>query len=183
MTVIDRRHTAALRLPALAAPLLLLVYGLFRVADGLDGDRGNGWAWDVGHVAFGLGILCFAVLAVRLRGVLRPAGLRAMLETATVATLLGAAGFLWVIGYDLFPDLEDVAVIPGPVFILGPALFELGLLALLVRAVVVRPRLLPAWSPVLALVGFVAIAVNLDLLPLGAALVLVGLLPLARRRR
>ncbi|SCG43354.1 hypothetical protein [Micromonospora halophytica] len=180
MTLTDTRAGSSLRLPAVVAPLLLLVYGLFRFADGLDGDRGNGWAWDVGHVAFGLGILVFGALALRLRRVLLPAGWRAGLTVATAATLLGAAGFLWVIVYDLFPGLEDVAVIPGPVFLLGPALFELGLLALLVRAVLVRPRLLPPWSPVLVLVGFVAIAVELDLLPVGAALVLVGLLPLAR---
>ncbi|SCG67708.1 hypothetical protein [Micromonospora coxensis] len=183
MTFTDARTTPSLRLPALVAPLLLLVYGLFRVADGLDGDRGNGWAWDVGHVAFGFGILVFAVLALRLHQVLLPAGWRPGLTVATAATLLGVAGFLWVVVYDLFPGLEDLAEIPGPIFLLGPALFELGLLALLVRAVVVRPRLLPPWGPVLVLVGFVAIAVDLDLLPVGAALVLIGLLPLAVARR
>ncbi|MEV4479103.1 hypothetical protein [Micromonospora coxensis] len=181
MTPTDAGTTSSLRLPALVAPLLLLVYGLFRVADGLDGDRGNGWAWDVGHVAFGLGILVFAALALRLRRTLLPAGWRPVLTVATAATLLGSVAFLWVIVYDLFPGLEDMAEIPGPIFLLGPALFELGLLALLLRAVLVRPRLLPPWSPVLVLVGFVAIAVDLDLLPVGAALVLVGLLPLAAR--
>ncbi|MEE3919823.1 hypothetical protein V2I01_20680 [Micromonospora sp. BRA006-A] len=39
-------------------------------------------------------------------------------------------------------------------------------------------RLLPVWAPALVLAGFLAIAVNLNLLPVGAALVLAGLLPL-----
>ena len=39
-------------------------------------------------------------------------------------------------------------------------------------------RLLPVWAPVLVLAGFLAIAVHLDLLPVGATLVLAGLLPL-----
>lgn len=55
--------------------------------------------------------------------------------------------------------------------------FELGLLTLLVRLVV--RRLAPWWSPVLVLLGFVPIAVNLDLLPLGALVILAGLVPVA----
>lgn len=52
-------------------------------------------------------------------------------------------------------------------------------MTLLVLRVVARR--LPSWSPVLVLLGFVSIAVNLDLLPLGALLILAGLLPLWRR--
>jgi hypothetical protein len=51
--------------------------------------------------------------------------------------------------------------IPDPVFALGPVVFQLGLLTLLVLRVVARR--LPVWSPVLVLLGFVPIAVNLDL--------------------
>jgi hypothetical protein len=61
-------------------------------------------------------------------------------------------------------------------------LFEAGVLALLVLATLLPPKL-PVWSPVLVFLGFVPIAVNLDLLPLGALLILIGLAPLARARR
>ncbi len=43
-----------------------------------------------------------------------------------------------------------------------------------------RPRRLPVWSPLLVLLGFIPIAVNLDLLPGGAILLLCGLSPLSR---
>jgi hypothetical protein len=40
---------------------------------------------------------------------------------------------------------------------------------------------LPIWTPVLFLAGFVAVSVNLDLLPFGSLLVLGALTPLVRR--
>ncbi|MEH0980880.1 hypothetical protein [Micromonospora sp. CPCC 205556] len=183
MTATDTRTTATptVRGAALAAPLLLFAYGICRWIDGFDGDRHNGPAWDIGHTLFLLGIVGFAVLAVALRRVFLSAagrqsgGWRIAVEVATAATLLGAAAFGWVIVGDLFEPVADT--VPDPVFDAGPVLFQLGLLTLLVRAVTVR--LLPAWAPVLVLVGFVALAVDLDLLPVGAALVAVGLLPLA----
>ena len=62
----------------------------------------------------------------------------------------------------------------------GPLLFQVGTLALLTILASVRPRRLPAWSPVLVLAGFLMFAVNLDLIPVGALLVLAGLSPVAR---
>lgn len=46
--------------------------------------------------------------------------------------------------------------------------------------VTATPRLLPAWSPLLVLVGFALFAVDLDLLPVGALLLMAGLAPVAR---
>lgn len=57
----------------------------------------------------------------------------------------------------------------------------LGMLGLLIQRVL--ERRLPVWSPVLVGLGFGAIAVSLDLIPVGAIVVLVGLLPIARPRR
>jgi hypothetical protein len=162
-----------IRFSAAAAPALLLLYGLLRVVDGLDGDRHNGPAWDLGHLAFFAGIVLFAVLAVALRRTDRPA---LLLDLTVVATVFGAGCFLWVILGDLFESFQQSAPLPDALKLVGPALFEVGLLVLLVRQVVLRR--LPIWSPVAVLVGFAAIGVNLDLLPIGAALVLVGLLPL-----
>jgi hypothetical protein len=180
-----RRDTPALhrlRPVAVIAPALLLAYGLLRLLDGLDGHRDKaGWPWRTGHALFLLGVLLFAVLMVGLRRTLLTAAPphRVLVEVATAAGLVGTVGFGWVILGDLFPGFADAAPPSDAVLFGGPVLFELGLLALLVRAAVVRPRLLPVWAPVLVLAGFVAIAVELDLLPVGAALVLAGLLPLS----
>lgn len=184
MTETDSRVTARtsypwLRPAAVTASLLLLGYGVLRLIDGLDGHRDkSGWAWLTGHSLFLLGIVLFAVVIVELRGLLLVTSPRqkTLTDVAAGAGLVGAVAFVWVILGDLFPRFADAVPPPDLVFLGGPALFELGLLTLLVRAVVVR--LLPVWAPVLVLAGFVAIAVNLDLLPIGAALVFGGLFPL-----
>ncbi|MFI7284783.1 hypothetical protein ACIBOV_31470 [Micromonospora chersina] len=186
MTLTDIRTRPAypwLRPVAVAASLLLLGYGLLRLIDRLDGHSDKGaWAWNTGHTLFLLGILGFAALIVGLHGVLRTRStrLRAVDDAAALAGLVGAAAFVWVILGDLFPRFADAVETPDAVLLGGPALFELGLLVLLYRAA--AARLLPVWAPVLVLVGFVAIAVNLDLLPVGAALVLAGLLALRPAR-
>ncbi|MEU4565582.1 hypothetical protein [Micromonospora sp. NPDC023956] len=186
MILDDARRTPSpwLRPAAVTAPLLLLGYGLLRLLDGLDGHRDKGgWEWIVGHVLFLLGILVFAVLLVWLRDLLRTRLPRqaTVVDVATLAGLTGAAAFVWVIVGDLFPRFAEAVGTPDPVLLGGPLLFQLGLLTLLVLAV--RARLAPVWGPVLVLVGFTAIAVNLDLLPVGAALVLAGLFPLAAAPR
>ncbi|MEV4654395.1 hypothetical protein [Micromonospora sp. NPDC049301] len=180
------------RTAAVGAPVFLLLYGLLRMIDGLDGDHGSGWAWDLGHALFLVAFVLFAGLVVGLRRLLASAGaagssttprtgLRVLLDVATAAGLVGAAAFLWVILGDLFPRLADSAPLPDPAMAAGPLLFQFGLLTLLIRAAVGRPRLIPGWGPPLVLVGFVSIAADLDLLPIGAALILSGLLPLGRR--
>jgi hypothetical protein len=167
---------------ALAAPALMLVYALLRVVDGVDGDRHNGPAWDLGHLAFFVAVALFAVLAVALRALDRPAATpaRILVDVATIAVLAGAGCFLWVIAGDLSEDFHSAAPLPAALQLIGPLLFQAGLLVLLVRLVLARR--LPAWSPLLVLLGFAAIGLNLDLLPLGAVLVLVALLPLAFAR-
>jgi hypothetical protein len=167
---------------ALAAPALVLVYALSRVVDGVDGDRHNGPAWDLGHLAFFVAVALFAVLAVALRALDRPAATpaRILVDVATIGVLAGAGCFLWVIAGDLSEDFHSAAPLPAALQLIGPLLFQAGLLVLLVRLVLARR--LPVWSPVLVLLGFAAIGLNLDLLPLGAVLVLVALLPLALAR-
>ncbi|MFG1775995.1 hypothetical protein ACGFIG_06145 [Micromonospora sp. NPDC049048] len=185
MTDTDARSSIGI-VPAAAVggPAFLLLYGLLRLVDGLDGDRGDGWAWDVGHTFFLVGILLFGALVLGLRRLLLAATprRRALTETATVLGLIGVAAFVWVILGDLFPGLADAAPLPEPVMMLGPLLFQVGLLTLLVQAGTTRPRLLPLWVPAPVLLGFLGIAVSLDLLPLAAALILAGLLPLQRLR-
>ncbi|GAA3079399.1 hypothetical protein [Streptosporangium carneum] len=38
------------RVAFVAASLLVLAYGVIRILDGLDGSRGSGLAWTVGHL-------------------------------------------------------------------------------------------------------------------------------------
>jgi hypothetical protein len=159
---------------ALVAPALMLFYGVTRYFDGLDGDRGNSWLWDAGHVAFFFAIVLFAVLGETVRR--RHPGV--LTTVAEAATVFGAACFLWVITGDIF---DSWPALPSMLQIVGPVLFQLGLLTLLVREAMARR--VPAWSPLLVLLGFVAIPISLDLLPLAAVLVGAGLAPLALQRR
>ncbi|GAB3967414.1 hypothetical protein V1634_11385 [Plantactinospora veratri] len=175
--------TLWLRVSAVAAPVLLLLYGLLRLVDGLDGDHGPGLAWDIGHTMFFVAFLLLGVVTVSLRGMVPATSpvRRIVTGTATVAGLVGVAAFLWVILGDLSEPIREQAPLPDPLYAAGPLLFQLGVLTLLVQLATLRPRRLPVWSPVLVFLGFVPIAVNLDLLPLGALLILAGLAPLARR--
>ncbi len=173
--------TSTTRFAALAAPLLVLFYGIMRFVDGLDGDRGNGLAWDVGHTAFFIAFVLYALLAVRLHREV-PVATRKQRTVRNVAlggALVGAAAFLWVTLTDLFPAL-DVSL-PDAAMAVLPALFVLGTVTLLAQAV--AARLLPRWSPILVLVGFLAISVELDTLPFAALVILCGLAPLAMGAR
>jgi hypothetical protein len=168
------RLDAMTRYAAVAAPALMLIYGHFRWADGLDGDRGNGWAWDVGHVAFLLAMLHFGVLVAGLaRWAPTP---RPLMRAAVAVALVGIACFVWVI----VDDLIDALPTPSAILIGGPALFQLGALTVLIRLVVAR--LLPWWSPALVLAGFAAIGIALDLLPIGAVVIGAGLYPVLLSR-
>jgi hypothetical protein len=171
---------ASARFAALVAPVLMFAYGVLRFIDGLDGHRKNGPAWDVGHVCFFIAMVLFAVLAVGIWRTVRTAGgaHRHVADAAVVLAVLGAAAFLWVITGDLYASFPSL---PDALQAVGPALFQIGTLTLLVQLVIGRQ--LPVWSPVLVLLGFGAVAVNLDLIPVGALVILVGLLPIARPQR
>ncbi|MFG2041229.1 hypothetical protein [Dactylosporangium sp. NPDC048998] len=172
-----------LRAGALAAPVLLFGYGSLRLIDGLDGHRDKGGLlWNAGHVMFFAAMLLLGAVVVGVRRLLRcdDFGNRLAANLATVAALAGTAAFLWVIAGDLSSSFAVAAPLPDPVQVAGPALFQLGMLVLLVQ--LARARRLPAWSPVAVLFAFLMIAVNLDLIPLAAILLFAGLLPLAGGR-
>ncbi len=181
----SRTSVSLVPLASIGAPALLLCYGLLRLVDGLDGEHGpDGWAWNVGHTCFLGAIVLFAALMVGLRRVLLTAAPRQRLltEVPSALGLFGAVCFAFVILHDLFPALGDAVPVVDPARAVGPLLFQVGLLIPLVRAGIRRPPLLPAWVAVPVLIGFVLIAVDLNLLPLAAALILAGLLPLQRLR-
>lgn len=165
-----------LRRVALAAPVLLLLYGVLRFADGLDGQRGPGLFWNAGHAAFFAAMTLFGVLAAGVRGLLP--GHHRLATAATAITLAGVLCFLWVIAGDLSATLRDAAPMPDPLQTAGPMLFPLGLLILF--GLLVAARRLPVWTPLLFGAGIAAITVDLDLLPFAALAILAALAPLRR---
>ena len=161
-----------MRSTTIAAPLLMLGYGIARWIDGFDGARHNGPAWPIGHTMFFRALVLFAVQAVALARRSRPV----VAWPALAATLAGAFCFLWVITGDLFAGFD--ADLPEALNTVGPLLFVLGLVTLLALQVVARR--LPFWSPVAFLAGYLAISVDLDLLPLASLLLVVAGAPVAR---
>ncbi|EON24100.1 MULTISPECIES: hypothetical protein [Nocardioides] len=155
--------TMTTRLAALIAPSGLLVYSVLRWLDGRDGHHGPGLAWDLGHSAFLIAFIAFATLTVAIG---RTVATRIALMT-TATTVLGAALFVWVIVGDLSPDFKDWASMPDVLKLIGPPAFVLGFVATLHLAG--RSGVAPRSSAWLALVGFVLIIVELDLLPLAAS--------------
>ncbi|MFJ2899371.1 hypothetical protein ACIO87_31400 [Streptomyces sp. NPDC087218] len=176
--------TRTTRLLCFLVPLLLLLYGVLRLIDGMDGDHGPGVAWNLGHTFFLAAFLLFGALVVMLRGLV-PADTvrtRTASRAAMVAGVFGAGCFVWVILGDLFPGFAESLPLPGPLELAGPMAFQLGMLALLTMMAAARPRRLPVWSPVLVFVSFALIAVGLDLIPLAAVVLMAGLAPLTRGR-
>jgi hypothetical protein len=175
-----------MRLAYLGGPLLVTAYGLTRLLDGIDGSKGPGPAWTIGHLFF-LGAL--ALLAVAMVG-LRSERRTWLTTAATVGGVFGAVAMARVVVVDIlvargaadraemdrnyatyeFPgsDVLDEA---------GGILFPLGLVVLLV--VLAAGRRLPWWSPVVALAGFGTILATLDLLPVAGLLLLAALAPMA----
>jgi hypothetical protein len=185
----------------LAAPAFVLAYGVVRLAGGVDGRDGPGLAWTAGHALFLVGLVLFSGVLFGLRRQV-PAttgGHRLTANVAIVVAGVGLVAFVRVAIIDLvvglraadhaamsklFGQLDDFpGVLPGGFYAVGPLLFEIGLLALLVQLAVIRPRRLPVSSPVLFFLGVVLIGINLDLLPLAAVLFWLALAPAALANR
>ncbi|MFE3198473.1 hypothetical protein [Embleya sp. NPDC059237] len=185
------------------APALMGAYGVVRLVDGIDGQHGPGPAWTIGHLLFLGSLLLYGVVIAGLRRRILDAGAggparRITAGVLTTVAAVGLAAFVRVAVLDIVVGLKaadaaeksalsdryaDVpAVIPQAFYEVGPVFFMLGLLALFVQYAVVGPRrgLASAAAPVLVLVGFVAIMADLNLLPIGAALIWVALVPLNR---
>jgi hypothetical protein len=177
----------------ITAPLLLGAYGIVRLIDGADGNHGPGVAWTVGHLLFLAGFVLYGAVLIGLRRLI--VSRRGVATAAVVAGLIGVVAFVRVIVIDLIvgfraSDLAGMTRIgdqydrwPGDLGVydtlyeVGPLLFLISLLTLSIL-LALQHRTLPVWSPVLLVLGFVLITVKLDLMPLGAALLLLSLLPL-----
>ncbi|MFI7424467.1 hypothetical protein [Nonomuraea sp. NPDC049684] len=175
-----------------AAPLLVLSYGVIRIVDGLDGSRGPGLAWTAGHLAF---LAALALFVVIFREMWRMLGRNPIATTSLVVGLVGiacaAAQFLIdiVVGFmaadhdAMSPLFDQVQAVPGvslAVYAAGPVLFYLAQLALVVQ--LAARRQVKLWTPVLVLLDFALPILEKDLIPLGAVCMLVSFWPLARRQ-
>ena len=136
------------RIAAIGAPILILLYGLLRLIDVMKGNQSHGFNWNLGHVLFFIAFILFGGLTIELRklvpGKSKPSKITAYL--AMMASLFGAACFLWGILGDLLTYLNNVVPVPAPLKFVGPLLFQVGILGLLVMLVATRPRRLPIWS-------------------------------------
>ena len=178
-----------------AAPVLLGLYGGIRL---LDGSRAPGAGWTAGHTALLAGLLLFAPVFAALHRLAAPRG-RAGRAAAGLLAGVAGTGLLAAVGQtgiDLYVGLraadraeqtllfEQIQSHPGVVpafYSVGPVLFYVGLLGLLVLLAAGRARRISVWSPVLVLVGTVVMGADLDFIAAGAALYLAALAPLARR--
>lgn len=167
-------------------------YGVIRILDGLDGSRGPGFAWTLGHLCV-LGALPFFVqgfAAMRARagrGKLSAVGLWTGVVGAVA--LAGQFAIDLVVGFlsadrgamgSMFTKVQDIPGMLPAFYEFGPLLFFVGQL-ILVSQLAAR-RVLKPWTPVLVLVNAVLPLADKDLIPLGAVLLLVAFAPLYRDR-
>ncbi len=165
------------RIVPLLIPALLLVYAVARFVDGRDGEHGGSLAWDVGHVAFLGAFIGFGVLTLALRRWLMGPRRRIAVEAAALASLIGVVLFCWVILTDLSSSLDNRASLPEPVMQVGPLVFIVGFVGLLVLAAISSAKV-SFLTPLLALLALILVGADLDLLAGTAVLLLVALWPL-----
>ncbi|MEV4294227.1 hypothetical protein [Microbispora rosea] len=174
------------------APVLVGAYGVARIADGFDGSRGPGLAWTLGHLCFLAALVLFVQIFGRLRtmaggGVTATAGyaagLAGALALAAQFTIDIVVGLLSADHDAMGPRFDAVKAIPGVdpvVYTVVPLLFYVGMVVLVAR--LAAGRRVPWWSAVLVLTQAVLPLVSKDLIPLGAALLLLAFVPLLRLR-
>jgi hypothetical protein len=175
----------------LAAPVLLGAYGVIRIIDGLDGSRGPGPAWTIGHLAFLAAMVLFVPVFLAMR---RMAGRGVFATASTVAGLAGVAALFAqftidiVVGFlasdragmgELFDRVQAVPGVSPVVYVGGPILFYLGQLALVIQ--LAAGRRVRFWTPLLVLVDLILPFVDKNLIPIGATLLLISFIPLARQ--
>ncbi|MES9504867.1 hypothetical protein ABWJ92_00420 [Streptomyces sp. NPDC000609] len=180
----------------LAGPVLMAGYGVVRLVGRAVGDYGPGVWWTAAHLLFLAGVLAFVPVFLGLRRLAgERGGGRVAGEVAAWTGLLGAAAVVVQAVIDLtagfvsadkeamsemFDRVQGVPGVMPLVYTVVPMLFWLGLLALVTLLAFLRRDLVRAWTPVLVLAGTAAMAVSLDLLPVGALCLGVALLPVRR---
>ncbi|MFJ2498860.1 hypothetical protein [Streptomyces sp. NPDC087539] len=180
----------------LAGPVLMAGYGVVRLVGRAVGDYGPGVWWTAAHLLFLAGVLVFVPVFLGLRRLAgERGGGRVAGEVAAWTGLLGAAAVVVQAVIDLtagfvsadkeamsemFDRVQGVPGVMPLVYTVVPMLFWLGLLALATLLAFLRRDLVRARTPILVLAGTVAMAVSLDLLPVGALCLAAALLPVRR---
>ncbi|WP_406319740.1 hypothetical protein OHA77_20570 [Streptosporangium sp. NBC_01639] len=179
------------RIPFVAAPLLVLAYGVIRIFDGLDGSRGPGLAWTSGHLAFIAALAFFVPVFLQMR---RLAGRNTLSTVSASVGILGvlavgtqfaidiAVGFMSADHAGMSVYFDQIKSVPGVPFLVydgGPFLFYLAQLALVVQ--LAAARRVKVWTPFLVLLDLLLPFLDKDFIPLGAVCLLVSFVPLAGR--
>ncbi|MCX5502701.1 hypothetical protein OG887_25525 [Streptomyces sp. NBC_00053] len=191
---VRQNGTAATAL--LVGPALMAGYGVVRLVGRAVSDYGPGVWWTTAHLLFLAGVLAFVPVFLGLRVLAgERGGGRAAAEVAAWTGLLGAAAVVVQAVIDLtagfaaadkqamsemFDRVQGVPGVMPLVYTVVPMLFWLGLLALVILLAFLRRDAVRWWTPVLVLAGTVLMAVNLDLLPVGALCLGVALMPVRR---
>ncbi len=170
----------------IAAPLCLVAYGTIRlIGQQAPAGYGPGLAWVSGHLLALLGFLLFVPVLLALGGALpRSRGVTAIV----VVGLAGIAAVLVQFGVDVVAALgasdhaamsateRAFGALPGvnvAFYDVGPQLFYLALIVLMALLAVAGKT--PWWAAVLVAGGLSLPVLTLALLPVGALLVLAGL--------
>ena len=125
-------------------------------------------ASSVALIAMTVGLIGLAVF-VRIAVIDIVAGLRATDSVAQRAEISGQLN-----------DYPFSSLVPF--YDLGPLLFQLGLLTLMLQLTVLRPRQLPWWSPLMLFGGFLLLGFDIDLLIPGAILINLAFIPFMRKQ-
>lgn len=166
-----------------AAPLLLGGYGVVRLLT----DHGPGVGWTAGHLLFLASLLLFVPVLLTLGD--RPGAA----PIVAAVGLLGVAASVAQVVIDIVAGLvahdragmnaifQQVQSVPGlqpSVYVIGPALFYVCLIAV----TALSWRELGWWSPVLVAVGAVLTLLSLNFIPIAAVCFLFALGPYGVRR-
>jgi hypothetical protein len=179
------------RFPFIAAPVLMFAYGVIRILDGLDGERGPGPAWTIGHLVFVVAMVMFLLVFGHLH---RLAGRDALSTVTLVVAAAGAVALIGQFGVDITAGFlaDDHArmaeisrgvkantMVSLAIYDVGPYLFYAGQFVLVLQLAVTRR--IAGWTPVLLLADLVMPLVDKDLIPVGAAALLVSFAAISRR--
>jgi len=142
---------------------------------------------------FLLALITFGVVIVALRQRVRNTNKihRTIAIIAMIVALVGLTVFARVAVIDIITGLRAAnnAAMGGisdrlnaypsaslvPYYNFGPLLFQLGFLVLMLQLVIIKPRQLPWWSPILLFAGFLMLGLDLNLLIPGAVVIGIAL--------
>lgn len=179
------------RIPFVAAPVLMFAYGIIRILDGLDGERGPGPAWTIGHLVFVAAMVMFLLVfrhLHRLAGQDTPSTVTLVVAAVGAVALIGQFGVDIVSGFladdharmaEISRSVKGNTLVSLAIYDVGPYLFYVGQFVLVLQLAVTRR--VAGWTPVLLLADLVMPLVDKDLIPIGAAALLVSFVSISRR--